>query len=123
MKKFFKPNLKWVSVGAIGLLLLSSGTYSDGSKDQKTNRTSSVKAATSVACDMGDLSNCSRQCDEGNGDSCSHLGVMYVTGNGVDQDKVKGGSGDDAQFSVPGNGLSQLPAGDAHAHASLNNLK
>lgn len=38
-------------------------------------------------CEYGDLDECERLCEEGSGDSCSNLGIMYVNGIGVDRDE------------------------------------
>jgi len=87
--KFFKPNLKLAAAAGVLYLIISlaSSCAPDGDRTKST-----VKAEhNGFECEYGDFDQCLEQCEIGNGDSCSNLGIMYVNGVGVKRDEVEAG--------------------------------
>ncbi len=69
--KIFKPNMKFVALAGLQMIM------SPGSSDTPDGETNQQK---SFQCEYGDFDQYREQCEIGNGDSRSNLGVMYVNG-------------------------------------------
>lgn len=88
----FKPNPKLVALAAaiVGIQMLMAVGSSDSVDGNDTQGSVATQKADD-SCEYGNVAECRDQCERGNGDSCSTLGVMYVNGASVERDEVAAG--------------------------------